>query len=369
MPTITISAHQAQRAIATALVLLVTAAIPLFAEEEEAWKPQPPAPDKFDWVQMTSEEWLKGEFISMYDDSLEFDSKEFNMQTLDFGDVKEVRSKGTMQVAFEDGTIAVGKIFIDPTTVRVMGDEDQEFPRAELLSITAGAPKEINYWSMKASVGANLREGNTEQIETNGQIKLVRRTPKNRINLDYLAVFNKTDGETAADNQRASAGWNHYFTKRFYWSPVYGEWFRDPFVNIASRYTIGMGAGYEIIDKKKISWDVNAGLGYQTTSFDSVEEGEPDSANTPALLVGTVYDHDIAKWVEFLFSYRFQIVNEESGTYTHHIETGLEFELTTILDFDITFIWDRIQNPREDAFGIVPEQDDFRLVFFLGLDL
>ena len=342
---------------------------PIAAQEEEVWKPQPPMPTTFDWVQMTSEEWLKGEFISMYDDSLEFDSKEFDMQTLDFGDVKEVRSVGTMQVALEDGTIAIGKILIDQTTIRVMGDEDQEFPRSGVLSITAGAPKEINYWSMKASIGANYREGNTDQIETNGQINLIRRTPKNRINFDYLAVFNKTDGDTAADNQRVSAGWNRYLTRRFYLSPVYGEWFRDPFVNIASRFTLGVGAGYEIIDTKKISLDVNAGIGYQTTSFDSVEEGETDSANTPALLIGTDYDHDLTKWLKFLFDYHFQIVNEESGTYTHHIETGLEFELTSILDFDITFIWDRIQNPRPDIFGIVPEQDDYRLIFFFGLDL
>jgi hypothetical protein len=64
-----------------------------------------------------------------------------------------------------------------------------------------------------------------------------------------------------------------------------------------------------------------------------------------------------------------RIVNEESGTYTHHLETGFEFELTRALDFDITLIWDRIQDPRPDSDGIVPEQDDYRLVFFLGLDL
>jgi len=368
MQTNIISARTTRTWVLTLLAALVMTGT-LAAQEEEGWQPQPPMPDAFDWVQMTSLEWLKGEFISVYDDSLEFDSKEFDLQTLDFGDVKEIRSAGTMQVAFEDGTIVVGKILIDQTTVRIMGDEDQEFPRAELLSITAGAPKEINYWSMKASIGANFREGNTEQVETNGQINLIRRTPKNRITLDYLAIFNKTDGDTAADNQRVSAGWDRYLTRRFYLSPLYGEWFRDPFVNIASRFTIGTGAGYEIIDSKKISWDVNAGIGYQTTSFDSVEEGEPDSADTPALLLGTVYDYDIAKWVEFLFSYQFQIVNEESGTYTHHLETGFEFELTSILDFDISLIWDRIQDPRQDAFGIVPEQDDYRLVFFIGLDL
>jgi hypothetical protein len=352
---------------AAALCLLAIAALPAGAEEEH-FQPTPPMPEKFDWMQMTSGEWLKGELISMYDDSLEFDSDEFDLQTVDWGDVKEVRTAGTMQIAFEDGTIAVGKLLIDRETVRVMGETDQRYPRAGLLSITAGAPKEINYWSIKASIGANVREGNTEQVETNGKIHLIRRTPKNRINIDFLSTFNRTDGATAADNQRANAGWNHYFSKRFYWTPVYGEWYRDPFVNIANRWTIGMGAGYEIIDTSKITWDVNGGLAYQTTSFDSVGEGEDDSANTPALVIGTVYDHELTKWMDFLFGYSFMIVNEESGTYTHHLETGLELELTSLLDFDITFIWDRIENPRPNEDDVVPEQDDYRLVFFLGFD-
>ena len=350
------------------LALLLVAALPAAAEEEH-FLPKPPMPKKFDWIQMTSQEWLKGEFISMYDDSLEFDSKEFNLQTVDWGDVKEVRSVGVMQVAFEDGTIAIGKLLIDQETVRVMGDEDQQFPRAGVLSITAGAPKEINYWSIKASIGANIRQGNTEQIEMTSKANLIRRTPKNRINFDLLSTFNRTDGDVAADNQRATAGWNHYFSKRFYWTPVYGEWYRDPFVNIAQRWTIGMGAGYEIIDTSKITWDANGGLAYQTTSFGSVGEGEDDSANTPALVIGTTYDHELTKWMDFLFGYNFMIVNEESGNYTHHLETGLEFELTTIIDFDITFVWDRIQNPRPDALGIFPEQDDYRLIFVLGFDL
>jgi hypothetical protein len=139
-------------------------------------------------------------------------------------------------------------------------------------------------------------------------------------------------------------------------------------VNIANRWTIGMGAGYEVIDTSKITWDVNGGLAYQTTTFDSVEEGEDTTANTPALVLGTSYDHELTKWMDYLFSYSLMIVNEQSGTYSHHLETGLGFELTRLLDFDITFIWDRIQNPQPDADGLIPKQDDYRLVFFLGFD-
>jgi hypothetical protein len=61
-----------------------------------------------------------------------------------------------------------------------------------------------------------------------------------------------------------------------------------------------------------------------------------------------------------------------SACTTHYLSlnllTGLELELTTILDFYTTIIWDRIQDPRPDSAGNVPEQDDLRLTFFLGFD-
>lgn len=338
------------------------------AADDEGWQPPPPMPDNFDWVQTTSLEWLRGEIIAMYDDKLEFDSDKFDKQTIDWEDVKEIRSAGTMQVGFENDTIAVGKIFVDRDTVRVMGDDDRQFARSGVLSIVAGAPKEKNYWSIKASLGANLRQGNTEQIETTTKADLIRRTPKNRINMDFLSTFNRTDGDTAADNQRASAGWNHYISKRFYWSPVYGEWYRDPFANIAQRWTLGTGVGYEIVKNSKITWDVNGGLAYQMTQFGSVAEGQDDNVGTPALVVGTVYDHELTRWMDYVFDYRFFVVSQESGTYTHHMVTGLELELTSILDFDISLIWDRTQNPQPEADGVVPKQDDFRLVIFLGFE-
>jgi len=43
--------------------------------------------------------------------------------------------------------------------------------------------------------------------------------------------------------------------------------------------------------------------------------------------------------------YRFFIVNEESGSYTHHLVTGFEFDLIGDLDFDVTWVWDPHPGP------------------------
>ncbi len=42
-------------------------------EMQSGWHPPSPLPDDFDWVQLTSGEWLKGEIVSMYEEKLEFE--------------------------------------------------------------------------------------------------------------------------------------------------------------------------------------------------------------------------------------------------------------------------------------------------------
>ena len=54
------------------------------AEEKEGWLPPEPRPEKFDWIQLKSGEWLKGKLEVLYDRKLEFDSDELDELTFDF---------------------------------------------------------------------------------------------------------------------------------------------------------------------------------------------------------------------------------------------------------------------------------------------
>lgn len=339
------------------------------AQEQKDWQPETPMPEKFDWIQLKSGEWLKGELIAMYNDELEFDSKELDLKTWDFADVRQVLCKATMQVGLLDRTVAIGKLRIDGDKVVVMGDQTRELERTQILSITAGEPKESSYWSAKVGAGFNVRRGNNEVAETNATVNVKRRTVKNRISFDYLGNYNVTQDVTVTDNTRASVGWDRFVSHRFFVSPVRLEYFRDPFQNIAHRGTVAAGVGYQIIDTAKVDWQVNTTFGYQRTSFDDVPEGNAESADTPVVALGTAYDHKLSGSVDFNLSYQIQIVNEESGEFTHHFVTGFEFDLIGSLDFDVTFVWDRIQKPQQSSDGSFPKQDDYRLNFALSFDL
>jgi hypothetical protein len=47
---------------------------------------------------------------------------------------------------------------------------------------------------------------------------------------------------------------------------------------------------------------------------------------------------------------------------------ALETELISWLDFDVSFVWDRTEDPRADSDGTVPEQDDYYLILSVGVE-
>ena len=335
----------------------------------QPWEPPQPPPDEFDWIQLRSGEWLKGELKVLYGKKLEFDSEELDLLELDWKDVKQVRGHGIFSVRFV-GPITVDGLLqvIDDKVFVTVGEEIQEFDRNQLVAIAPGEPKEINYWSAKFSIGLNLASGNTEQTQYNAIANIKRRTSKTRFVTDYLGNFTKTDGEETVNNQRLNSYFDIFKTRKYFFRPIFAEYYRDPFKNIKSRVTAGTGMGYHIIDTSKTEWDVAGGPAYQRTRFDSVRVGQASSESTPAFVAGTHLNTELTKTVDFVFRYDLQILNEESGTYTHHLVLGLETELTRWLDFDVSFVWDRTEDPTPEADGKVPKQDDFYLIFSLGIE-
>ncbi|NOQ89143.1 MAG: DUF481 domain-containing protein [Gammaproteobacteria bacterium] len=337
------------------------------AADEASSKPWLPAAKAFDWVQLTSGEWLKGEIKSMYNDSLEFDSDKLDLLTIDWDDVKYLKSYRPSNVNIENYEPLTGSLQISGDKVTITdGEKVQEFDRLNLISLTPSGDREIDLWSIKFTLGLNIRSGNTDQVDYNSKFNARRRTARSRFILDYIGNISKTGNDEGVltetvNNNRINASTNRYVTRYFFYTPLFAEYYRDPFQNISQRVSAGIGLGYTLFDTGRFEWNVNGGPAYVSTKYVSVQPGEEQAVEAPAVVFGTDLDAELTSSLDFIFKYQIQAAEQESGGYTHHIIGTFESEITGSLDFDISLIWDRISQPATDADGNTPEPDDYRL--------
>jgi hypothetical protein len=327
-----------------------------------------PKVTKYDWIRLKSGEWLKGEINYMRDEDLQFDSDELDDLTLDWDDIRYLKSPRQNFYRFDDDTVVNGPAVIDEKLVRVSVDgERMEFPRKSLVAIVPNAERERDRWSGKVSVGATARAGNTDQFDLSASMWVRRDTPRTRLSADYLGDYSLVSEIETANSHRANVQYSLYRTRNFYVTPIGIEIYADPFSNISIRVTPGVGVGYHVF-RGKFDLTVELGAAYQRSNFVSVPLGEPKSENSGAVLFSVIFESEPFKRVDFDLSYTLQLTFPTIGDTSQNALGVISFEITRALDLDVTLNWDRIQDPRQRQDGSIPKSDDFRLVLGLGLE-
>ena len=332
------------------------------------WRPPGVGQDKSDWVQLKSGEWLRGELKYIQNKEVEFDSDELDEQTLKLKDVRKLYSADAMFTKFEGREPILGKVEIVSGIVTVFGADQLSLPQDELTGITPnGGITGIRNWTGKFTLGANLQSGNTKQTTVNTSAELARRTPDTKLLIDYLGNYTKTDGVTTTDNQRVNTSYDIRLDRRWFVRPVQYEYYRDSQANIAARQTLGVGIGYYLYDRDDLEWTVSTGPSYQYTKFANVEPGEADTSDTPAATLQSRYSIDFTKRLTFIQTLESTFTKPESGRYTHHAVTTVEYEIKRHLNLDLSFVWDYLADPRPKSDGTVPQKSDFYTTVSLGL--
>jgi hypothetical protein len=328
-----------------------------------------PPEDGYDWIQLTSGEWLKGELIVLSTEEFEFDSDILDELILDREDVSRFYSTRTFGISIRGYELLSGQLRIDEQRVFVTTDgEVQSFTREQLVAITVSAERERDRWSGELTLSMNVRQGNTDLIEYNAIAGLERRTPQSRVFIDYIGSFNETEGVRVDNNHRVNVVFDKFSGTRFFWRPFIGQYFRDPFQNIEHQFTLETGVGYEITDTSRTEWDVWSAVGVNAVRRVSVESGQPSKIRSPAFSLGTDFDTELTSWMDYLFSFQMTFLDEESGEYQHHLLTTLSTDIIRNIDFDVSVVWDRTASPPPDAQGDFPEKDDFRLMVGISFD-
>jgi hypothetical protein len=359
--------------LALALVVILIAASPAAAQRgpehaQPRWPADQAAPRGHDWIQLDSDEWLKGELIALYEDELLFDSVEMGPKTFDWDDIREVRTARTLAVGLKGGEVLVGRLLVVGEQARVIGDAEREVPRSQILSITPGGSKPFSRLGGKVSAGLTVRQGNVDQVDANVSAEIEHRRVRDRIELDYVANYSSNEGEDTTNDQRIKGQWHHFITDRFFVKPAVVEWYRDPFQSLDSRTSAGAEVGYQIFDTRRTEWEVSTGLAYQRTRWTDVAAGEEAEQSSAAFVGSTSFEQEWTDGIDFHFDYTFYLTAEDAGRYIHHALVRLETEWTDTLDLDVSLYWDRTQIPQTARDGTVPDRDDFRMVVGLGIE-
>jgi putative salt-induced outer membrane protein YdiY len=339
-------------------------------KSKQSWRPPASMLEKYDWIKLTSDEWLKGELTGFADRQFEFDSDQLDKLRLDQEDVAEVLTYQEHSLRLLDRRIVRGNLVIDGNTVKVIKDNKTEIiQRYMIVSIAAAAGlKEINYWSGNVSFGMTLREGNTNQKDALVDLDFQRRTAQSRLINTYIGNFTEQSGFETTNNHRANSGFDWFLSHRLFWRVATIEYFRDRFQNTDSRITASTEMGYMLFDEQDFSWEISGGPGYQVTKFDSVEAGEDDKEETVIVTASTELDWDITNDINYIFDYNAKSVSRAAGSLIHHLKTGLKVELIKNFNIELMYYWDRIEQPVADDVGIVPQNDDKRFVVSVGYE-
>ncbi|GHB90184.1 hypothetical protein GCM10007047_01020 [Cerasicoccus arenae] len=324
--------------------------------------------EAFDWIELTSGEWLKGTFRYMYNDSVEFDSDKLGVLTIDWSDIKEVRFGGPMGVRLDNRTVHRGRVTLDDGEMHFT-ETGETVKRDKVVSIAPVAHDEWDRWELNAKIGADYQTGNTNETSYTGAIELARRTATTRLKLSYIGNYSETDDVESANNHRVSSSFDYFFDERIFVRPFDGEYYRDPFQNLNMQLTLGAGIGYKLVDTKKMDWEIQIGPAYQYTVFSTVQPGEDSEAQSPAALFTTTFDADITDDLTYKLNYQATLTNRASGLLTQHLVTSLEYEITTIFDVFIMLQVDRVEDPMAKADGSVPSKNDVTLSLGLGVDI
>ena len=345
--------------------------------EEPSRKPQwggswqPPEPDRagWDWIRVESNEWVKGEILLMRNFDLHFDSDEFGVVKIDWEDVEEILTERVYIFVLEDLTtqyVGTAVMRDGQLSIRV-GGKVEKFDRSELLAITPSAHRELNLWSGRASLGLGLRSGNTESSDIVGSASLAREGTNTRAEIDYSGVYGSVNKVKNTNNHRGSMTLDYLLTPDFFLTPGTFEVFTDEFQNISYRLTPTVGIGYFLVRQPEFEWIGRFSVGYQHMRSDSARLNNSATADNSATVFKTSVEVELTSVLDLILDYQLQFITPDTEKTNHHAEATLKLEVTGDIDLDLTFVWDRIEDPETDSKGKQPDTDDFRLNLGLAL--
>jgi len=320
-----------------------------------------------DWLWLKSGEFLIGSIEDLYDEKLAFDSDDLGNLKIKWSDISRINSRQLFTVRTIDGEIITGTIALEEGVLIVSNNRQHKVVQDELMTLIAGLETGANIWQGKVTFGANISSGNTNKLEYNTNAELSRHTTTSRIKASYTAIIGETNNVQTDENHRFLTTYDVYSDKDLFFRPLDLSLYRDPLQNVNSRINLGMGIGYQFIDDGDQELEMNLGPSYLYTKYEYADAQFNSSDSSLAVSLTVDYEREIHDQIDFEISYKITATESDLGGYLQNTKMNFDIELTDVLDFEISFFWDRVNNPLLDVNGAPLEKNDFRLAFGLGV--
>jgi len=350
-------------------------------EEVDYFEPPQRAVAEADWLRLKSGGWIRGKIEYMRKDDLTFDADEIDDLVISWDDIRELRSPAVNRYVFEPlsaGTFSLRRgenivlegpaVMKGDTVTVVVAGVPTSLPRARLIAILEGEQKERNFWEFGVGLGFTGRAGNTQSVDLSANAYVKRETNRTRWNTKYLGAFASVDGDTNTQNHRLSTQFDYFYTRRLFLIVPKFDYFNDRFQNIEYRLTPAAGVGYDFLETSWLTWGASAAAGYQYQKFRQPTVTGKTSDGTFVFVLGTHWESDITDYLDFDFLYGVALGVPDTSKTTHHGEAVLSFDIWGPLDFDVSFVFDRQENPPTESNGTQPKKNDFRMTVGLGID-
>ena len=221
----------------------------------------------------------------------------------------------------------------------------------------------------KISLGADLSRGNTDQTEYSARADIKRRTASSRFLAEFLGYRTTSDEQVTKNNIRANGTFDWFYTQKMYFRPIFFEYYRDPFQNIANKYTVGAGVGYYVMDTDKTEWDFSTGPAYQKLNLILSPPVKTKVMRQCLTLLALILSMNLLKkstLPSIIATSRPKVIQEEILNTLWQVSRLI---LLTTLILICHLVWDYLADPIADENGVVPEKEDYKMIFALGIDL
>ncbi len=175
----------------------------------------------------------------MYDEKLEFESDEFGIVTLDWGDVSELRSRFDQQICFDNGDVKQGFLTVKEEPLVLISDgTEQHYPLSELLSITSSSVDRKGLCDGKLSLGI---DANVNQLDYIAMARVQLRTAVSS-EVDFIYNYSKSTSDESekvvTDTSRFTTYFDWLYSSKMFFRIFDYENFTDLLQNINARDTI-----------------------------------------------------------------------------------------------------------------------------------